>query len=226
MNGFELNKIAAAILLAGIIAMVVGIVTEGLYHPEREIEKRGYTIAGAEEAVAPSTAAAAPAVPVDIASFMAAADVAAGEVLSKKCTICHDFTKGGANKIGPALWGVVGRDVGKHEGFAYSTAMAAHGGHWGYQEISEFLTAPAKYVKGTKMAFAGLSKPQDRANLLAYLRSLSDSPLPLPEVKAVPVEAASEAQAEAPKMSEKQEEAVEKAAKKVVEADKIVAEKK
>lgn len=216
MNGFELNKIAAAILLAGIIAMVVGIVTEGLYEPERNIEKRGYTIAGAEEAASPAAAAAAPATPVDIASFMAAGDAAAGEVLAKKCTICHDFTKGGANKIGPALWDVVGRDVGKHEGFAYSAAMAGHGGKWGYQEISEFLTAPAKYMKGTKMAFAGLSKPQDRANLLAYLRSLSDSPLPLPEAKTAPAETAPEA-SEVDKKAEEaaeKEEVVEKAAEK------------
>jgi cytochrome c len=195
MNGFELNKIAAAILLAGIIAIVVGMVTDGLYLPEREVEKRGYTIAGAlEDAVVSDAVAAAPAAPVDIAAFMAAADAKAGEVLSKKCTICHDFSKGGANKIGPALWGVLGRDVGKQAGFAYSAAMAGKGGKWDYQQLSEFLEAPAKYLKGTKMAFAGLKKPEERANIIAYIRSMGDTQPPLPEVKA---EAAPTPEAEA-----------------------------
>lgn len=174
MNGFELNKLAGAVLLAGIIALVVGFMTDGLYKPERSPEKRGYEIAGAEEAApADSAASAEPAKPVDIAEFMAAADAKAGEVLSKKCAICHDFTKGGPNKIGPNLHGIVGAAVGKHAaGFAYSPAMAGHGGNWGEQTLSEFLTAPAKYVKGTKMAFVGLAKPEDRANMIAYLKSL------------------------------------------------------
>lgn len=174
MNGFELNKLAGAVLLAGIIALVVGFVTDGLYKPVREIEKRGYEIAGAvSEAVVADAEAAEPAKPVDISTFMAAADAKAGEVLSKKCAICHDFTKGGANKIGPALYGIAGADIGKHApGFAYSPAMAAHGGHWDDQTLSEFLTAPAKYIKGTKMAFVGLAKPEDRANMIAYLKSM------------------------------------------------------
>ncbi len=181
MNGFELNKIAGAILLAGIIALVVGFVTDALYQPEHDIAKRGYSIAGAEDTTTES-AAAAPTGPVDIADYMSAGDAAKGEVIAKKCAVCHDFSKGGPNKIGPNLWGVLGRDVGKHEGFAYSDGMKNHGGKWGYQEISEFLTAPSKYLTGTKMAFAGLKKPEERAHVLAYLRSLSDSPMALPAV--------------------------------------------
>lgn len=173
MNGFELNKIAGAILLAGIIAIVVGMVTDALYKPEFTPEKRGYEIAGAvSDAVVADAVAAEPAKPVDIAEFMAAADAKAGEVTAKKCAICHDFTAGGPNKIGPNLHGTVGREVGKHEGFAYSEAMKTHGGKWDDQQLSEFLTAPAKYLKGTKMAFVGLAKPEERANVIAYLRSL------------------------------------------------------
>ncbi len=205
MNGFELNKIAAAILLAGVITMSISIVTEVLYEPERTLEKRGYEIAGAEEAAPTGGAPAAPAKPVDIALYMAAGDAAAGEVLFKKCAICHDVSKGGPNKIGPNLWGALGRDVGKHEGFAYSDAIGKHGGHWGYQELSEFLTAPAKYAKGTKMAFVGLAKPEERANMIAYLRSMGDTQLPLPVPPEVEETPAAEAPADAPKAEAKAE---------------------
>jgi cytochrome c len=194
MNGFELNKIAASILLAGIIALVVGFVTDALYHPDLSPEKRGYTVAGAEEAGAGGETAAAPAGPVDIAAYMSAGDAAKGAVVAKKCAICHDFTKGGPNKIGPNLWGTLGGQKAHASGFAYSDALKAAGGNWGYQELSEFLTSPAKYVKGTKMVFAGLGKPEERAHVIAYLRSLSDSPMALPAAPA-PMASAEEAPA-------------------------------
>jgi cytochrome c len=110
--------------------------------------------------------------------------------VAKKCAACHDFEQGGPNKIGPALWGVLGRDIASHEGFAYSDALASKEGAWDYESLNAFVTNPKEWAPGTKMAFAGLSKAEDRANVVLYLRSLSDSPLPLPEVPAdAPAEA-------------------------------------
>jgi cytochrome c len=169
MSGLELNKIAAAVLLAGIIAMVSGFTTSILYKPE-EPEKRGYSIEVAE-VTAPGAAPVVEA-PVEIAEFMAAADVTAGQAFSKKCTACHSFDKGGPNKVGPALYGVIGRQVASLGGYAYSDALKGKGGAWSNQRMSEFLTKPKKWAKGTKMVYAGIKKPTDRANLIAYLNSL------------------------------------------------------
>jgi cytochrome c len=177
-SGLEINKIAAAVLLAGIVAMVSGLVAEGLYtgsigeHGEHEA-KRGYTIAGAENpSDAPSEAAAAEA-PVDIAPFMAKADVAAGQAQIKKCTSCHTFEKAGKNGVGPNQFGLVGSHFGHAEGYAYSQAiLSMKDKTWGYQELSDFLANPKKYIPGNKMAFAGIKNPQDRANLIAYLNTL------------------------------------------------------
>ena len=178
--GFEFNKLSAAVLVAGIIAMSTGYVTNALYKPELEVEKRGFEIEVAEEAGNGMDVAAGNTGPVNIAEYMAAGDAAKGEKLTKKCTACHSFDKGGKNKIGPNLYGILGRDVASVADFAYSDALKGLGGKWGYQELSEFIKKPKKYAPGTKMVFAGLKKPEDRANLIAYLRSLSDSPLPLP----------------------------------------------
>ncbi len=167
----ELNKIAASVLLAGIIAMVAGFVTNLMYHPELELEKRGYSIEVAEEAESGGVAEA-DAAPIVIADLMAAADVAAGEAYSKKCTACHSFDAGGANKVGPALHGVVGRALASHAGYAYSDGLKAKGGQWTEQNLSEFLTKPKKWAPGTKMVYAGIKKPTDRANLIAYLKTL------------------------------------------------------
>jgi len=184
MSGLELNKICAAVLLAGIIAMVAGFVAEGLYQPETELETRGYSIDVPEVAVAGGVAVEA--APVDILQFLGAADLEAGKKFSKKCTACHSFDKGGANKVGPALWATVGRDIASSDGYAYSDALLAKEGKWGFQQLSEFLTKPKKWAKGTKMVYAGIKKPEHRANLIAYLNSLSASPLPVPAVKVAP----------------------------------------
>ncbi|MDG1288067.1 MAG: cytochrome c family protein [Rickettsiales bacterium] len=166
----EMNKIAASILLAGIIAMVAGFVTDLMYHPVTDLEKRGYSIEVVETAGAGTVAADA--APVDIHPFLAAADLEAGKVFSKKCTACHSFDAGGAHKVGPALYGVFNRDIASSAGYAYSDALQAVPGKWTAQNVSEFLTKPKKFAKGTKMVYAGIKKPEQRANLIAYLQSL------------------------------------------------------
>lgn len=170
MGGLEFNKVAAAVLMAGLIGMTTGKVADIFYTPE-QAEKRGFSIEVVADAEA-GEAGAADAGPVMIADFMGAADAAAGEALVKKCVACHSFDKGGANKVGPALYGVAGRGKASHGGFAYSDALKGLGGSWDDQALSEFLTKPSKYAKGTKMAFAGIKKPEDRANLIAYLKTL------------------------------------------------------
>jgi cytochrome c len=121
---------------------------------------------------------------VPLPELLAKADPAKGEASAKKCQACHDFSKGGPNKVGPNLWGVVGRPVASHEGFNYSAALKAKGGNWTYEDINHFITNPKNYVPGTLMAFAGDPNPEDRANILAYLRTLSDSPVPFPAAQA------------------------------------------
>ena len=195
LEGIEINKIAAAVLLAGLIAMVAGKVAQVVYHGggHGEEEKRGYTIAGADEGV--TAVAAVEAGPVDIATFLATADAARGEKVTKACLPCHSFDKGGPNKVGPNLYGIVGNKQAHAEGFAYSKALAEKGGQWDFQSLSEFLTKPAKYLPGTKMAYAGIKDDQQRADLIAWLNQNSDSALPLPAAPA-PEAAASEEKAE------------------------------
>jgi cytochrome c len=144
-------------------------------------EKPGYEVAELKDgagakAVAEATKQADP--PVAVA--LKAGDAEAGKTLTKACAACHSFDKGGPNKVGPALWGVVGRKPASHEGYAYSEAMKSKAGNWGYEELYAFLAAPKATVPGTKMTYAGLPKFEDRANMLAYLRTLADTPVPLP----------------------------------------------
>lgn len=175
-HNLEFNKITAAVLLAGVIALVAGVASEALYtgsvgEHEHEI-KRGYTIAGAESAGG-EAAPAAEEKPVDIAPLMAKADTAAGEALVKKCTSCHTFDKGGKNGVGPNQWGLVGNHFAHMEGYSYSAAvLALKDKKWTPQELSDFLANPKKHLPGNKMSFAGIKNPQDRANLIAYLSTL------------------------------------------------------
>lgn len=183
MSGIEMNKIAAAVLLAGIIAMVSGMVAEGLFeggHAEGEA-KRGYTIAGAE-APAGGATVAKDAGPVDIAPFMAKADITAGQAKAKVCASCHTFDKGGKDGVGPNQWGLVGSHYAHKEGYAYSDALSGmKDKKWTFQSLSDFLANPRKDIPGNKMSFAGIKDPQERANLIAYINTQSDSPLPLPK---------------------------------------------
>lgn len=181
----EMNKISAAVLLAGIIAMVCGLIAEGVYEGRGHDEeaKRGYTIAGAETAESGAAPAASePAQPVDIAPFLAKADAEAGKAKIKLCTACHTFDKGGKNGVGPNQWGLIGGHIAHKEDYKYSDAvLAMKGKQWTFQELSDFLANPKKHIPGNKMSFAGMKDPQDRANLLAYLNTLTDTPLPLPK---------------------------------------------
>lgn len=172
-SSFELNKVVGAVLLAGVVAMVSGIGSEALYGGSSHAkEKRGYTIEGAAEGTT-TTTSAEPAKPVEIAEFMSAADVEKGKKLLKKCTACHTFDKGGKHGVGPSQWGLFGRNIASISGYAFSEALIAmKNKKWREQELSEFLTKPRKYAPGNKMSFAGMKKPQDRANLIAYLKTL------------------------------------------------------
>lgn len=185
------NTIAGWVLGAGIVALGASIVAGEMFHHERP-EKMGYPIQGVE-IPGPDGAAAEP----PIANLMAAADPAKGEQVFKKCTACHTINKGGANGTGPNLWGVMGSAIGKHApGFAYSPALAGKGGNWDWESMSQWVKSPRDFAPGTKMTFAGLGKPEDRANLLAYLNAQGDSPLALPTPQAAPASPA-EAAAEA-----------------------------
>lgn len=181
MNSFELNKIAAAVLLAGIIAMVTGFLSDELVK-SKPLKESVYKVQGLETA-APADAAPAgePEKIEPIAPLLAAAKVADGEAAAKKCAACHSFNKGGANKVGPNLWDIVGANHAHIDGYAYSAAIVAMKSKpWNYEELNAFLLNPRAYAPGTKMAFAGIKKAEERAALIAYLRTLSDAPKPLP----------------------------------------------
>ena len=172
------NTIAGWVLFAGIVALGASIVTGETYKGERP-EEMGYPIEGVSEEGEAGAATEQP-----IAVYLAKADPAAGEQVFKKCTACHNADKGGANALGPNLWGVLGEPVGQGKGFAFSDALAKKGGTWNFDNLSQWLTSPKKFAPGTKMTFAGLSNPQDRANVIAFLNAHSDRQLPLPAAPA------------------------------------------
>jgi cytochrome c len=176
---FELNKIAGAFLGAMILAMISGVIAHMLVHP-RLLEKPAYIVAGAEPAQQKAGDQKA-AGPEPLAPLLATASVDAGKDQGKKCALCHTFDKGGANRIGPNLYNVLGEPIAEdRNGYQFSPALTAHKGQkWGIDELNQWLWNPQSFAKGTKMTFAGLPKPQDRANVVAYLNSLSDSPKPL-----------------------------------------------
>ncbi len=185
MSTLEINKIAGSILLVLMVIQVVGILGDALVRPREATTTMQIN-------AAPAQIAAEKPKPVEpVLPLLAKADIKKGEDIHKKCLACHDFAKGGPNKIGPDLYGVVGRPIASHPGFDYSSALkdfAKKHGKWTYELLNHFIHDPRQDVPGTKMTFAGLDKVQERADVIAFLRTLNDNPPPLPtpeEIKAV-----------------------------------------
>ncbi|MFG1345775.1 cytochrome c family protein [Xanthobacter autotrophicus DSM 431] len=177
MDSFELNKIAGAVLGTLLLTFGLGIVSEILFTPEAPA-KPGFVIAVQEGGGNAAAAAAPKEVPIE--ELFKTASVEKGAAVSKKCAACHNFQEGAGAKVGPDLYGIVGRPVASAAGFAYSAAMKAKGGDWTPEALNTFLTNPKAAVAGTAMAFAGIPKEAERADLIAYLNSLSHDPKPLP----------------------------------------------
>ncbi|MGF1608453.1 MAG: c-type cytochrome [Kiloniellales bacterium] len=185
MASLEFNKFAAAVLTAAVIAMFSGFIAELLTHTPG-LEENVYVVATAEPVE--DGKPAAPTGPEPVLPLLASADPAAGETAARKCTACHTFDQGGANRIGPNLYGVVGRDIAGVSGFSFSAALQDMEGDWSYEALNHFVADPKGFAPGTKMSFAGVRRVEERADLIAYLRGLSDSPMPLPteeEIQAV-----------------------------------------
>lgn len=183
----ESNKIFAALLLAGVIAMLSGFTAKRVV-PNHTPEKDSYIIEVAE-----TSASGAPAKkkgPEPVSALIASADVERGKKLSKACAACHSFDKGGPDRVGPNLWDIMDQEIAARDGFSYSDALSAKkDGKWDYETMGTFLWKPKKFAPGTKMSYIGMKKTKDRANLIAWLRTLSDSPIALPAAAAEEAEA-------------------------------------
>ena len=178
----EFNKVAAAVLTAGVVAMFSSFIGRELFHVEH-LEAPVYQIASVGGHDAGNGGTAEPAAPTfdPVLPLLASADATKGEALFKACAACHTVDQGGPNKVGPNLWEVVGRPHAAHPGFTYSAALQAYAGKpWTYEELNHFIASPKTYAPGTKMTYGGLKKTQDRADLIAYLRLQAASPAPLP----------------------------------------------
>ena len=179
MDSFELNKIIAAVLMVALLVIGIGKLSNIIFHVEKP-KTPGYAVEVQQAKTVSSSAETAVVEKIDIAALMAMGDIAAGEKVFKKCAACHSIIKGGKNNIGPALWNVVGRKTGAVADYKYSKALASFDKEWTFEELNGYLIKPAKWIKGTKMAFAGLRKEKDRASVIKYLNQNSDSPVPLP----------------------------------------------
>jgi cytochrome c len=178
MNTFELNKIAGAVLGTLLFVQTVALISNAIF--SHNLAKPGYALPAAPEA---GSQEAKPAPEVPLPELLAKADPKKGEDDTKPCQACHNFEKGAGVKIGPPLYGVVGRPRASVPGFDYSAAMKGKGGTWTFDEIFKFINDPQSYIPGTKMTFTGEPDPEKRADIIAYLRTLSDNPLPLPPAK-------------------------------------------
>ena len=180
MDSFELNKIIGAILLTALIVIGLGKLTDALFHIEKP-KQSAYKIEGLDPVeVKKDDLAGGNEKKVDIVKLLALGDLAHGEKVFKKCAACHMIAGGAKNLIGPNLWSVLGRKTGTYPDYNYSKALASYNKDWTFEEMNGFLIKPASYIKGTKMAFAGLRKEKDRASVILYLNSKSDTPLPKP----------------------------------------------
>ena len=179
MDSFELNKIIAAVLLVALLIIGIGKISDIVFHVEKP-KTPGYAVDVEQAIVASTTNSEMVEEKIDIAALLAMGDLAVGEKVFKKCAACHSIVKGGKNNIGPALYNVVGRKIGVVNDYKYSKALSSYGKEWTFEELNGYLIKPAKWIKGTKMAFAGLRKEKDRASVILYLNQNSDNPLPLP----------------------------------------------
>ena len=181
MDGFEINKIIAAVLLTALIIIGLGKFTDILFHVEKPKES-AYKIEGLEMAATQTSSNSETKVEekINIKELLALGDAAHGEKVFKKCSACHMIVSGGKNMIGPNLWGVIGRTAGSVTDYKYSKAMVEYNKEWTFEEMNAYLIKPQAYIKGTKMAFAGLRKEKDRASVILYMNSKSSNPKPLP----------------------------------------------
>ena len=182
MDSFEINKIIAAVLLTVLIIIGIGKFTDILFYIEKP-KQSAYKIEGLEVATTSTSSKSAEAKVVEavnIKDLLAMGDLSHGEKVFKKCTACHQIAAGGKNMIGPNLWGVIGRTSGSIGDYKYSKAMVAHGKEWSFEEMNSYLIKPQAHIKGTKMAFAGLRREKDRASVILYMNSKSNSPKSLP----------------------------------------------
>ncbi|MGJ4950780.1 c-type cytochrome [Bradyrhizobium sp. HKCCYLS20291] len=179
MDSFELNKILGAVLAACLVVLVTSFSAGALFAPKMP-EKPGFEIAVKEAEGAAKGGGAAPAPAEPIEKLLQTASVEKGAAAAKKCAACHTFAKGDKNGVGPNLYGIVGDKIGEGRGFNFSAPMKAKGGTWTIDALNQFIANPKGYVPGTAMGFAGIQKDSERADVLAYLNSLADSPAPLP----------------------------------------------
>ena len=180
MDSFEINKIIAAILLTALLIIGIGKFADILFHVDKP-EQSAYKIEGLETVVASSAQGETKIEEkVDIAKLLAMGDLVHGEKVFKKCSACHMIASDGKNMIGPNLWNVIGRQAGSVSDYKYSKAMVAYAKQWSFEEMNSYLIKPQAYVKGTKMAFAGLRKEKDRASVILYMNSKSSNPKSLP----------------------------------------------
>jgi cytochrome c len=177
MDSFELNKIIGAILATCLVLLVTSFTANALFTPQMP-EKPGFAIAAKETEGGAKEAAPAPSEPIE--KLLQTASVEKGAAAAKKCQACHTFAKGEKNGVGPNLYGIVGDKKGEGRGFNFSAAMKAKGGTWTIDDLNQFINSPKGFVPGTAMGFAGIQKDSERADVIAYLNSLSDSPAPLP----------------------------------------------
>jgi len=196
MNSFELNKVLGAILGTCLITLALNIAAGAIFAPEKPA-KPGYAIAVKAQGEGDKAAAKTPEEPME--AMMASASVEKGQATAKQCQACHTFEKGGPNRVGPNLWGIVGRPRASEAGFNYSAAMKAKGGSWTFGELYAFLANPRGYIPGTAMTFAGLSRGQQRADVIDYLHTLADNPESLPKAAAATPAPAAAKPGEAPK---------------------------